>query len=131
MMTTCEAAQVLGISEVRVRQLAASGALKAMRHGRAWVFEEEDVMARAMSSVGPGRPCKGHKAQEASCQYDAQLDVSRFHNLYVECKDLIDGLPPSELIKAASSQEEASFYVAVFDFFLQQKQTELIEQGVY
>ena len=29
------------------------------------------------------------------------------------------------------SQEEASFYMAVFDFFLQQRQRELVKEGVF
>ena len=33
--------------------------------------------------------------------------------------------------EAARCQEEASFYMAVFDFFLQQRQRELVKEGVF
>ncbi len=59
MLTTTDAAARLGISERRVRQLIASGALTAQRHGRDWVIDPRALpRAEARPHVGypKGRP---------------------------------------------------------------------------
>lgn len=60
--------------------------------------------------------------QEAPC---------RARELYDECRRQFEHLPSAEVMAAARSREEASFYMAVFDFFLQQRQRELIREGVF
>lgn len=37
----------------------------------------------------------------------------------------------TELLKKSKSYEEQAFYVAVSDFFLQQRQKEVIKQGLF
>lgn len=47
--TTTEAAEILGVSVERVRQLATTGRVPAVRHGRRWVFRRDqlEVVANA------------------------------------------------------------------------------------
>jgi|GEM_PF-1833225 excisionase family DNA binding protein len=49
LLTATEAARILGLSEARVRQLAAQGALSAHRcpHGRLFVRQEVEALARS------------------------------------------------------------------------------------
>lgn len=61
----------------------------------------------------------------------AQKPVACAHDLYDACRHAFGHLPPTEMMKAARCQEEASFYMAVFDFFLQQRQRELVKEGVF
>ena len=42
--TCAEAAAILGLCGTRVRQLCASGALKASRHGWAWVIDHDEIV---------------------------------------------------------------------------------------
>lgn len=51
--------------------------------------------------------------------------------LYLGCKQHLSTIPAYELISNAQTHEEASFYISVSDFFLKQKQHELIERGVF
>ena len=44
LITTDEAAKILEISPVRVRQLIAAGALKSEKRGRDHLLDEDDVM---------------------------------------------------------------------------------------
>lgn len=55
----------------------------------------------------------------------------RARELYDECRRQFAHLPSAEVMAAARSREEASFYMAVFDFFLQRRQRELIREGVF
>lgn len=57
--------------------------------------------------------------------------ADRAHELYDECRHMFAHLPSEELMAAARSKEEASFYMAAFNFFLQQRQRELVKQGVF
>ena len=52
------------------------------------------------------------------------------HALYLECKEAFRFEPSLHALSSAS-REEAGFYMAVADYFLQQKQRDLIERGVY
>ena len=56
MLTTKEAAQVLGISPRRVNALIEAGTLKAQRFGRAWMVDEAAVNERLQNKPGSGRP---------------------------------------------------------------------------
>ena len=58
------------------------------------------------------------------------MSFEEWHNLYETCKNMTDD-DLSELLKKAKSDEEQSFYVAISDFFLQQKQKEVIEKGLF
>lgn len=51
--------QVLGVSRVRVGQLCAAGIIRKRRVGSRWVYDADDVRARAADprAQGRGRPC--------------------------------------------------------------------------
>jgi excisionase family DNA binding protein len=55
-LTTAQAAERLGVSDRRVRQYIATGALKAGRAGRDWLINERDLMRFA--PLPAGRPRK-------------------------------------------------------------------------
>lgn len=55
-MTVKEAAEALGISEGRVRQLIGEGVLDAEKFGGLWVVTEDSVEARKVGNPGPGNP---------------------------------------------------------------------------
>lgn len=56
MITTTEAAKMLGVSPRRVTSLIEAGALKAQKLGRTWAVDEESVLLRARSEKLRGRP---------------------------------------------------------------------------
>ena len=143
MLSASEAARELGVSPARVRKLIADGALPARKIGRAWVLREEDVMNRLAAHVRPGRPKRADVSAEPPRSTSTPTEKTgrdparsrasdaRAHELYRACKEAFSTIPDPELMSAATSPEEASFYMAVADFFLQQKQRNLVAQGVY
>ena len=144
MLSVAEAARELGVSPARVRKLIADGALPASKAGRAWVLREEDVMDRLSAHVRAGRPKRanvvvGAASRDSTVEGDGSSSElreyneasARAHELYRACKETFRFIPDPALIRAAKSSEEASFYMAVADFFLQQKQRELVAQGVF
>ena len=58
-LTTKQAAKVLGINDSRVRQLILSGRLPARKFGRDWIIEEKDL--KKVADRKPGRPRKERK----------------------------------------------------------------------
>ena len=56
-MTTTQAAQFLGISVRRVRQLIECGKLKAKKYGRDWMIPTEETLNVKVYGK-PGRPKK-------------------------------------------------------------------------
>lgn len=55
-LTTQEAAERLGISAIRVRQLIGAGRLPAEKFGRDYMIKEEDL--ELVADRKPGRPAK-------------------------------------------------------------------------
>lgn len=127
MLSVAQSADILGISPARVRKLANEGALDGTKVGHAWVLSEESVYDRLSKKPRAGRPV--HTTNDAAI--DGESAASNLHNLYLECKQAFRFEPPIQAIENASSREEAGFYMAVADYFLQCKQRELIAQGVY
>jgi excisionase family DNA binding protein len=60
-LTTKEAAQILGVSDARVRQLVLSGKLPAEKFGRDLMIDEADL--EAVKERKPGRPSKSNKTK--------------------------------------------------------------------
>jgi len=58
-LTTAEAADYLGLSEVRIRQLANAERI-GQKIGRDWLFTQEELDAFANQERGPGRPPVDH-----------------------------------------------------------------------
>lgn len=60
-LTTKEAAKILGVTDVRVRQLVLSGKLPAEKFGRDLMIDEEDL--EAIKDRKPGRPSKSYETE--------------------------------------------------------------------
>lgn len=127
-MTVTQAAETLHISPARVRQLISNGALPAKKIGASWILREEDVLDRLSKAPEAGRP---KKPLSCGLEQDETLDLSDFRLLYERCKKDLTEPMRLPLVKFARTSEEAAFYMAMADFFLQQKQAELVAKGVY
>ncbi len=84
MLSTSEAARMLGISQRRVTSLIESGQLKAERIGRTWAVDETSVANRLASKPKPGRPSKDAasgqvRAYTLMCRNDRVLEFSYHH----------------------------------------------------
>lgn len=121
-----DAAELLGVSKARVRMLIAEGRLQAEKVGNAWAINESDVERRRLERPQAGRPKKQRKIGPPPLP-----DVDEAHRLYKDCKRVLTGCYDTEFLMQAKSREEKLFWVRVADFFLQQKQEELVEQGVF
>ena len=135
MLSVKESAAILGVSEARVRKLIADDVLSATKIGRSWVLREEDVMNRIARKPRSGRPRAQASTDRPSCEEPgtrvAQEKAQELHQLYRACKQAFKLRPDAACIQSASSSEEAAFYMTVADFFLQQKQAQLVKRGVY
>lgn len=127
MLSVSDAAAKLGVSRQRVRALLASGQLEGEKFGRAWVVDETSLARWMGESHHPGRP----KKVPEEAPVPSMPNVEEAHRLYDSCKRALTGCFSSEFLNQARSAEEERFWVSVATFFLQQKQRELIEKGVY
>ena len=55
-LTTREAAELLGVSVLRVSQLCERGQLKARKFGQLWAVDRQSVLDRIAADPKPGRP---------------------------------------------------------------------------
>lgn len=81
MVSTSDAAKLLGVSPRRVRALIEAGDLKAQRVGRAWLVDEASVRSRANSVVASGRPKDGERDASAITSFilmNRNHEVARF-----------------------------------------------------
>lgn len=58
------------------------------------------------------------------------MEKMELDNLYEICKNITED-EMTELLKKAKSYEEQKFYVTISNFFLQQRQKEVIKQGLF
>ncbi len=130
MLSVEESASLLGISGARVRKLIADGELHASKVGRSWVLDEESVMNRLAAKPKSGRPPKQDSSRETAIASTSK-QAAELKELYLACKEAFRYRPGVECIQMAQSREEAAFYMAVADFFLKQKQSELVKSGVF
>ena len=130
MLSVAESADILGVSNARVRALIADGVLPAVKIGRAWALREEDVMQRLSAHPGSGRP-RMHAETAENGGGDEGTAPRDLGCLYRECKEAFRFRPTADEVKSASCREEAAFYMAVADFFLKSRQAELVEAGAY
>ena len=140
MLSVAESAERLGVSPARVRALIKAGQLPAEKNGRAWVLREEDVLQRVVSRPRAGRPAAkattedsrpGTRAAGRRPAGESTSPEATAHELYEECRALFRRIPSSEMMAQAQSREEAAFYMAVTDFFLQQRQAQLVKAGIF
>ena len=134
MLSVKESAQTLGISEARVRKLISDGALHAVKIGKSWAVSEEGVIDRLAAKPKSGRPRTAGEDTTRPAGAGFFDDASRtqeLRQLYRACKEAFERRPPVSCIQSADTEEEAAFYIATADFFLQQKQAELVKNGVF
>ena len=154
MLTVKEAAQQLKVSPQRVRNMIYDGVLPAECYGRSWLIPDEAVRERLRSKPGVGRPRKGtigtgrggHGTPEtggtggtggsvgsvgSTPNTSASFDIAAARNLYRECRRQLYGCYDIGFLGQAQSEEERLFYTTVADFFLQQRQRELIARRVF
>ena len=128
MISTGEAAARLGVSAARVRALLEAGTLRGAKIGRTWAVDEASVDARLASPARPGRP---RREGANPPQEPATTDPEALQRLYDGCREQLAGSFGADVIHAARTPEEARFYMAVASFFLQERQRELIDEGVF
>ena len=134
MLSVAESAEMLGVSAARVRELIAQGLLPAQKVGRSWVLREADVVARMDARPRPGRPAgaAGRQGADELDGDDARAAGSRcIHELYEACRAQCEFRPSMAELESLQSDEERAFRLALSDFFLRQKQHELVRRGVY
>ena len=102
----------------------------ASARGRAWVLREEDVLERVAVHPRAGRPSAASRFARGSAHREP-TEAGAPHGLYRECRALFSHVPTAAMMAQAQSQEEAAFYMAVSDFFLQQRQAQLVKEGVF
>lgn len=90
MMDVRAAAQELGVSPHRVRQLIGQGDLSAQRIGRFWVLDEADVRRRAEVDVADGRPYAARQVWRMADMVDLHVQDEHGDHLVVEFKQAID-----------------------------------------
>ncbi len=128
-MTVSQAAEMLGVSAARVRRMLRDGVLDGHKAGGTWVVDRSSVVLRLKSGVRVGRPTldmKEDPEESTQCQRGA-----RAHELYEACREVLAGAYDATVLAAAESDDERRFYLMVSDFFLQQRQRELVAQGVW
>ena len=130
MLSVAESAHILDVSPARVRALIAKGILPARKVGRAWVLTDEDVMQRVGCHPRSGRPRASTKAP-ANGEAATNHPRPSMHNLYLTCKKELASSPSVAELATIEDPEEVAFRIAVADFFLQRKQSELVRQGVF
>lgn len=127
MLSTKEAADKLGITEVRVRALLEKNLLDGTKVGRTWVVSEESVEARIRQKPRAGRPPKQKELEPQ----ENPFDIEKAHQLYLDCKETLSGIFDARFLDQAQTKEEEAFYVTVATFFLQENQKRLIKEGVF
>lgn len=81
LVSLSEAAQVLGVSAERVRQLVVAGDLPGVRFGNAWAVPRVSLVARRSHQPRRGRPFGVRRAWQKIVAGDVELDdVGRFRN---------------------------------------------------
>ena len=126
MLSVAQAAELLGVSGTRVRAMLASGQLEGVKIGRAWAVSAASVRKRLSENPRPGRPTKEASGFTRECP-----DIEEAHALYDKAAQLLSGCYNAEFLSSARDEDEQAFWVLVSDFFLQQRQKELVSQGVF
>lgn len=131
MKSTKQAAEELGITQTRVRELLNSGALHGEKVGRSWMVYDSSIRQRNRDKPQPGRPKKGQALSPRNVNPALEREVELTRSLYELCKEHLSGCFDMDFLDLAQSEDERSFYTTVANFFLQSKQRELVERGVY
>ena len=131
MLSVSECAQILGVSPARVRQLIANGSLEATKVGRSWVLPEVAVYDRLLKNPSSGRPSSSSADVRSECATSSAESRCDLPQLFEDCKKAFSFCVPLDVLQSAKTQEEADFYMELSDFFLRQKQRELVKRGAF
>ena len=118
---------MLGVSEARVRALLKSGALEGWKVGNTWAVSENSVAERMRAGSRPGRPPAGSDRAGERMGFD----VEAAHRIYDEAARVLAGCYDAAFLDCARTPEEQAFWIRAADFFLQQRQRELVREGVF
>ena len=127
MLNVQGAADMLGISGARVRALLKSGALEGWKVGNTWAVSERSVAERMRAGSRPGRP----SAKSRQVVKRSVPDVEAAHRIYDEAARVLTGCYDAAFLDCARTPEEQAFWIRVADFFLQEKQRDLVREGVF
>ena len=127
MLSVQEAAAKLGVSGSRVRAMLKNGQLKGRKLGGTWAVAEASVAARLQSGSRSGRP----STKQTQAYERAMPDIDEAHRIYDDAKRVLSGCYNAAFLDQARTPEEQAFWLRAADFFLQQKQRELVENGVF
>ena len=125
MLSVTQASNKLYVTPSRVRKLIADGRLKAVKTGRTWSIPESEVARRLEYSPKAGRPRLG------AGKYNQLPKCIDLHDVYMELKSGNYARPSASTIAMIEDKNEAGFIICVYDYFLNIKQREEIEAGVY
>lgn len=130
-LSTKQAAEKLGVSQTRVRELLTAGLLEGEHVGRSWTVCEESVAARLASRPKAGRPKRYPDALVDASEADVEYDSARAHDLYeLSKRDLTETCSVGFLSQIADLAEKR-FCVANYNAHLREKQRELVAAGVF
>ena len=125
MFSVSEAAKELNISASRVRKMIADGVIQAEKIGKAWAIPESEVASRMLGAPKAGRPRRGQNSLSKRRQ------SINLHDVYVELRSKNFTRPDAQTIAMMNDKDEVGFMLCVCDYFLNLKQREEIEAGVY
>lgn len=127
MVSVKQAAETLGVSGSRVRAMLKAGQLEGEKIGNAWAISETSIAQRILEGSRPGKP-----ANVQPPAFERLLpDVEAAHRIYDEAERVLTGCYVSAFLDQARTLDEQAFWIHVADFFLQQKQRELVKEGVF
>lgn len=122
MLTVSQASSMLGVSDARVRILAANGSLAAVKLGRQWQIYEWSVKERLSRNVKPGRPKTG------GAQKEVDPKIALAHELYQQCEMVFSKATNPSFLMNIDDEKERNFAVCLANYFMACKQKELIDQ---
>ncbi|MGH7778146.1 MAG: PAS domain S-box protein, partial [Candidatus Dormibacterales bacterium] len=109
-LTVAEAAPILGLAPSYVRSLAASGELRAKKHGRSWLVREADVMRFVERPTPRGRV---RKATAGPAQRDALHQVRLLSDMARAAADS-DPDQPARLVVERCAAEVGADLAAIW-----------------
>ena len=127
MLTVKQAADLLCVTQARVRNMIYDGILPAEKFGSNWSIPDAAVIERVALKPKRGRPKKGADKNSNATSNNAEV----VHYLYQECKHNLSLGYDIDVLNQLKPPEERDFFITLADFFLQQKQKQLIDEGIF
>ena len=92
---------------------------------------EAAVYDRLLKNPSSGRPSSSSDDLHSECVASSAESRCDLPQLFEECKKAFSFCVPLDVLQSAKTQEEADFYIELSDFFLRQKQRELVKRGAF